>query len=150
MSLDKQIYPSLDKPYTFKNIMNILDSLNKPHKDCVLCLRFNGNAQDYSEYKNHGTIHGASWTNGKYGKALSFDGVDDYVEVSDIDITEKITISLWVKKGDISDKTNPRLVEKNVMTAWTLYVNNTTNKPIFAAQIGGVNKSIEGSALDTN
>ena len=40
------------------------------------------------------------WTDGKFGKALSFDGVDDYVEVPDsasLD-TDKVTITLWLKR----------------------------------------------------
>ncbi|UCE38526.1 MAG: SBBP repeat-containing protein [Thermoplasmata archaeon] len=37
---------------------------------------------DSTRYKNHGTIVNATWTsNGKFGKALTFDGIDDYVEV---------------------------------------------------------------------
>ncbi|MCD6317450.1 hypothetical protein J7M02_00080, partial [Candidatus Aerophobetes bacterium] len=36
---------------------------------------------DYSDYGNNGTIYGAVWVNGKFGRALEFDGVDDYVEV---------------------------------------------------------------------
>jgi hypothetical protein len=46
-----------------------------------------------------GTVHGATWTVGKFGGALSFDGVDDYVRVSDdavLDVLGDITISAWV------------------------------------------------------
>jgi len=57
-------------------------------------------AYDYSGNDNDGTIYGANWTDGKFGKALSFDGVDDYVEVPDsesLDITDAITIEAWIK-----------------------------------------------------
>ncbi len=37
----------------------------------------------YGENFNDGTVYGANWTEGKFGKALSFDGVDDYVEIPD-------------------------------------------------------------------
>jgi len=53
-------------------------------------------ARDYSNYGNNGTIYGAQWVAGKFGKALSFDGVDDYVEVPDIYINE-FTIAMWIK-----------------------------------------------------
>jgi hypothetical protein len=33
--------------------------------------------------QNHGTVYGAQWTAGQIDGALSFDGVNDYVEVSD-------------------------------------------------------------------
>jgi len=69
----------------------------------VLWLKFNegsGNiAYDSSFYNNHGTIYGAVYTDGKFGKALSFDGVDDYVEVPDsasLDMTEVMTLAWWM------------------------------------------------------
>ena len=74
----------------------------------VLALNFNNNsaigenstyAVDISQYGNNGTIHGATWTNGKFGSALEFDGVDDYVSVPDdesLDITDTVTIEVWI------------------------------------------------------
>ena len=38
-------------------------------------------AYDSSGQGNNGTIYGATWTDGKFGKALDFDGVDDYIEI---------------------------------------------------------------------
>jgi len=60
-----------------------------------------GTAAGDSAGENHGTIHGAEWTDGKFGKALSFDGVDDYVEVADDPSlrfmqSSSFTISCWV------------------------------------------------------
>lgn len=37
-------------------------------------------AYDATENDNDGTMHGATWTDGKIGGALSFDGMDDYVK----------------------------------------------------------------------
>lgn len=43
----------------------------------------NGNtAEDSSGNGNDGKIHGAKWVDGKFGKALEFDGTDDWVEVA--------------------------------------------------------------------
>ncbi len=39
-------------------------------------------AADSTGNGNDGTIHGASWVDGKFGKALQFDGTDDWVEVA--------------------------------------------------------------------
>ena len=36
---------------------------------------------DSSGNGNNGTIYGATWTDGISGTALTFNGVDDYVEV---------------------------------------------------------------------
>ena len=55
---------------------------------------------DSSGNGNDGVIHGATRVEGKYGKALSFDGVDDYVDCGNgasLDITDAITIEAWVK-----------------------------------------------------
>ncbi len=56
---------------------------------------------DSSGNGNTGTITGAIWTTaGKFGNALSFDGVDDLVEVLDspsIKIGDAITLGAWVK-----------------------------------------------------
>ena len=38
-------------------------------------------ATDSSNYGNDGEIHGAKWVDGQFGKALEFDGVDNWVEV---------------------------------------------------------------------
>ena len=37
--------------------------------------------EDSSGNGNDGVIYGATWVEGKFGKALSFDGVDDNLEV---------------------------------------------------------------------
>ena len=57
-------------------------------------------AVDSSEYGNDGTIYGATWTTRKLGSALKFDGTDDYVDCGNdpsLNITDKITIMLWMK-----------------------------------------------------
>ncbi len=48
---------------------------------------------------NTATLNGSSWTSGKYGGALSFDGLDDYMDVGDQNALEgmnKLSVSLWV------------------------------------------------------
>jgi hypothetical protein len=59
-------------------------------------------AHDSSKYGNNGTlVKGPAWVEGKSGKALQFDGVDDYVKcgnpVSLNNITNEITFIAWVK-----------------------------------------------------
>ena len=49
---------------------------------------------------NNGIIYGANWTNGYIGGALSFDGIDDYVDVPDdssISLLPNGSISAWFK-----------------------------------------------------
>jgi hypothetical protein len=57
-------------------------------------------ANDFSENDFTGDLMGdPEWVNGKFGKALSFDGDGDYVEIAfddAFDIKEGITMSAWV------------------------------------------------------
>jgi hypothetical protein len=65
---------------------------------------------------NNGTLNGdPNWVTGQIDGALSFDGVDDYVDCgsdSSLDITDAITVGAWVKQpnfgsgGTIAGKTN--------------------------------------------
>ena len=52
---------------------------------------------DSSGNDNDGTIYGATWTDGKFGKALSFDGSNDYVALShSLPDMSTLTIGVWV------------------------------------------------------
>ncbi len=54
---------------------------------------------DRSKYGNNGSIVGTSFTTGKYQQGFTFDGVDDFVNVSDdnsLDVTNEITIEMWL------------------------------------------------------
>lgn len=59
---------------------------------------FDGDAQD-SIGENRGTVKGATLTEGKYGQAYKFDGVNDYIDLGAGDKFrfEEGTISAWVK-----------------------------------------------------
>jgi hypothetical protein len=64
---------------------------------------FNGNANDESGNGNHGTVNGATLAADRFGnagKAYSFDGVDDFLNIShtsSLAIVGDITISVWKK-----------------------------------------------------
>ena len=61
---------------------------------------FDGDTLDHSGNGNDGTNHGATFVSGIRGQALSFDGMDDYVQVPDspgLDIaSNNISLSAWV------------------------------------------------------
>src|SRR5436190_8705662 len=54
---------------------------------------------DLSGNGNTGTINGASWTSqGKFGNALNFDGISNWVTVNDsdtLDLTDGMTLEAW-------------------------------------------------------
>jgi hypothetical protein len=57
---------------------------------------------------NNGTIlGGAAWTNGKFGKALSFDGSNDYVDLGrpaslNLSNFPEVTIEAWINMANVS------------------------------------------------
>jgi len=62
-------------------------------------------AADSSSYGNDGTLQGdPQWVTGIVGGALEFDGNGDYVDCGNdaiFDITEEITLAVWVNANDI-------------------------------------------------
>jgi len=72
------------------------------------------NARDRSGYKNHGTLNGPTRVAGKISSALSFDGIDDYVEVphsTNLYLNGDFTILVWatlektpIRFGGVIDK----------------------------------------------
>ena len=64
-------------------------------------------ANDCSGNGNNGTVHGATYVDGKFGRALSFDGDDDYVDCGtdvSLNITDAITIGAWVKPKSLGNR----------------------------------------------
>src|SRR4051794_23928958 len=62
-------------------------------------------ARDSSGTGNNGSVSGALWsTTGRYGGALNFDGVNDWVTVPDansLDMTGPLTMEAWVKPDTV-------------------------------------------------
>lgn len=57
-------------------------------------------AGDSSENGHDGKVVGSEWVDGKFGKALEFNGKDDYVEVPDaenLDAIPQITVVTWAR-----------------------------------------------------
>lgn len=103
-------------------------------------------AQDRSGNSLHGAISGATWTtDGRFGNALSFDGVNDWVTVADanpLDLTIGMTLEAWVyptASGGGSWR-NVLIKERAGGEVYNLYSNMTGNVPtvyvIRAAQTG--------------
>ncbi|MDD5518383.1 MAG: LamG domain-containing protein [Candidatus Omnitrophica bacterium] len=72
--------------------------------------------KDWSGNNNNGTVsnggYGATSTDGKIGKALFFDGTDDYVSIPDsiVDLSGDFTVGLWVAISGVPDTgTNSRV-----------------------------------------
>jgi len=89
--------------------------------------------QDFSGYGNHGTIYGATWTQGKFGKALSFDGVDDYVDCGNdesLEYFDEITVTAWAELNVIDPDSWDRIVDSKrwgIQDSFLLFRNKNDN-----------------------
>jgi len=93
---------------------------------------------DQSGNHNDGTISGATWTSGKYGSALQFDGVDDYVDCGNdnsLNATDAITIGAWVKRGAFQID-HARILDKEGTTAYAILFYTTDSEIKLYAKIG--------------
>jgi PKD repeat protein len=88
-------------------------------------------AADGSGTGNAGTVSGATWTTGgKYGGALSFDGVNDWVTVADsnsLDLTTGMTVEAWVKPATINGWETVLMKESSSSYGYGLYADNNGN-----------------------
>ena len=83
-------------------------NLNDPHstplqQGLVAWYPFDGNASDMSGNGNHGTVNGATLGTDRHGfagKAYSFDGVDDNIELNKYSypVGDQATISFWANR----------------------------------------------------
>ena len=97
-----------------------------------------------------------SWIGaGKYGGALTFDGVNDIVNIADansLDLTTAMTLEAWVRPTALG--TNWRTVvfkEQAGHYIYGLYANTGTSRPSANVISGGVDRDLRGaSALATN
>ncbi len=84
-----------------KERYNLLDT-----SSLELWLRMEGSVRDKSDKKNHGTtFNSPTFVSGKEGSAISLDGVDQYVALSDDPFdfgTGDFSISLWLKGDNVA------------------------------------------------
>jgi hypothetical protein len=114
---DVRIYDRVLTDQEISNLYNEGDWINlKQDQGLVAFYPFSGNANDEGGNENHGTVHGeVSLTTDRFGNpdsAYSFDGTDDYIQISDID-PSIITISAWINTLSHSSDLGPVVGEYN-------------------------------------
>ena len=108
--------------------------------------------QDASTAANQGTVSGATRTaSGRHGAALSFDGVNDWVTISDansLDLTGAMTLEAWVNPVALAAGSwaTVAMKERSSNLSYALYANTDTNRPSGHAFIGGVDRDVRGTA----
>ena len=110
---------------------------------------------DTSGKGNHGTIAGAQWTNsGRYGKALVFDGVNDWVTIPDsasLDLTDRMTLEAWIFPT-VTLTGWRTVIEKEQPNGAVYYLqaNSDTNQPAMGVFIGGERILLGGTRPSAN
>ncbi len=88
---------------------------------------------DGSGSGNTGSIFQATWyTTGKFGKALNFDGSNDYVSVNDsssLDLTNKMTLEAWVRPTANSGWRTVMMKENGNEMSYGMYARESSNRP---------------------
>jgi hypothetical protein len=108
-------------------------------------------ARDASPDHNDGTLGGGvAWTtNGRYGGAVSFDGVDDRVTVADsasIDLTGPLTVTAWVRPTSLGAWRPVLLKERSTGITYALYATNVANWPNGRVNIAGTDRPVWGAS----
>ena len=91
--------------------------------------------QDSTVNTNHATPTGTLSVNGKIGKALSFDGIDDMINASPIDTAGDFTVSMMI---------NPDSLAGSGHNARLLHINNDENLQVVLRENG---KFVYGHSL---
>ena len=98
-------------------------------------------AVDASGSGNTGTVCGAtSIAAGRYGRARSFDGVNDFVAAADaasLDLASGMTLEAWVNPNNLQATSRPAIFkDASGGSAYSLYANGSGRRPFTQVLLG--------------
>ncbi len=106
---------------------------------------------DASGRGNAGSISGAVWSGaGRFGSALSFDGVNDWVTVPDaasLDLTSGLTVEAWVRPSRLGGWRTVVFKERPGGVVYGLYGDQAGGRPLGQVFIGGERNAVGSSSL---
>ena len=111
---------------------------------------------DASGHSNHGTLTGAARTaSGRFGRAVSFDGVNDQVAVPDsasLDLTDEMTLEAWVRPTSANAGWRTVVMKEQADDlVYGLYAAATGFRPSGHVFVGGDDERVQApSALPAN
>ncbi len=111
-------------------LVSVQDSTIHQIGDLVAYYPFNGNANDESDFNNHGTVFGATLVSDRFdnpNSAYQFDGINDYIKVPNstiLNFENSITINFWIKVGEFFEREAYPLSHGNYVNRWKISVTN--------------------------
>ena len=105
---------------------------------------------DRSGNGNTGTLSGATWTTaGLAGVGLSFDGINDRVNVNDsasLDLTGGMTLEAWVYPTVLSGWRTVFLKERSGGLVYALYAHDNVSQPAAYVRVGNADWRVAGAS----
>jgi hypothetical protein len=111
------------------------------------------NVADSSGRGNNGTISGATWTTGRNGPGLGFDGVNDWVTIPDansLDLTSGMTVEAWVRPTRLGGWRTLVFKERPGGVVYGLYADQGSGLPLGQVDIGGERNAVGSASLPLN
>jgi hypothetical protein len=109
---------------------------------------------DSSGRGNAGTVSGAVWSAaGRFGSALSFDGVNDWVTVADsssLDLSSGMTVEAWVRPSRLGGWRTVVLKERTGGVVYGLYGDQGSGRPLGQVDIRGERNAVGSVSLPLN
>ena len=106
----RKFFPgAIDEPRVWNRALSNAEVLSSAQAGLRGLWHFSQNGEDSSGLGNHAAIVGPVFANGKFGDALSFDGVNDYAYAGDnvsLGINGAITVEAWVNMAAFPVGTN--------------------------------------------
>ena len=93
--------------YDYNGSENNINNTPGQTNNLAAYLPLNGDLLDKSGNGNNGINYGAIQLAGKINQGLSFDGIDDYIQIADstsLDIVNQITVEGWIKPDSFSQR----------------------------------------------
>jgi len=147
---------SLSDGYNLFEQFDIQDVVALWHLDELVWTGATGEVKD-SVGSNHGVAYNGANTvaNGKFNRAGSFDGVDDYIffpNYTDLNITDKVTIEAWAKSAVANQKDCIIVGTQSPSTGTDRHYFGFDNNGYLGIGVGAYAWSNEGNnyTLDTN
>ncbi len=101
---------------------------------------------DSSGRGNVGSVSGAVWSaSGRFGSALSFDGVNDWVTVADsssLDLSGGMTVEAWVRPSRLGGWRTVVFKERSGGVVYGLFADQAAGRPLGQVDIGGERNAV--------